>query len=90
MRIGPNSPDLQRISNEAAATPTNAAGKTRAASSEDGDSFPEDTVTISSLALRALQSPDIRHDQVGSLQQSVSNGEYELDPSAIAEAMLHS
>jgi flagellar biosynthesis anti-sigma factor FlgM len=89
MRIGPNSPDLQRISNGTAATPTSAAGKTRPASSEDGDSFPEDTVTITSLALRALQTPDIRHDQVSSLQQSVSNGEYELDPSAIAEAMLH-
>jgi flagellar biosynthesis anti-sigma factor FlgM len=90
MRIGPNSPDLQRISNETAASSTTAAGKTRPASSEDGDSFPEDTVTISSLALRASQTPDIRHDLVGSLQQSVSNGEYQLDPSAIAEAMLHS
>jgi hypothetical protein len=39
--------------------------------------------------LRASQTPDIRHDLVGSLQQSVSNWEYELDPSAIAEAMLH-
>jgi flagellar biosynthesis anti-sigma factor FlgM len=89
MRIGTNSPDLQRIANEAAASSTAAAGKTRPASSEDGDSFPEDTVTISNLALRASQTPDIRHDLVGSLQQSVSNWEYELDPSAIAEAMLH-
>jgi flagellar biosynthesis anti-sigma factor FlgM len=89
MRIGPNSPDLQSVSNETAASSTTAAGKTRPAPSDDGDSFPEDTVTISSLALRALQTPDIRHDQVGSLQQSVSNGEYELDPGAIAEAMLH-
>jgi flagellar biosynthesis anti-sigma factor FlgM len=88
MRIGSNSPDLQSVSNETTATSTTAA-KTRPASGEDGDSFPEDTVTISNLALRASQTPDIRHELVGSLQQSVSNGEYQLDPSAIAEAMLH-
>lgn len=88
MRIGLNSPDLQGVPTETAATSSAAVDKTRPASSEGGDSFPEDTVTISSLAQRALQTPDIRHDQVGSLQQSVSNGQYELDPSAIAEAML--
>jgi flagellar biosynthesis anti-sigma factor FlgM len=90
MRIGLNLPDLQGVSSDTAATSTSAAGKTLPAASEDGDSFPEDTVSISSLALRALQTPDIRQDQVGSLQQSVSNGEYELDPGAIAEAMLYS
>jgi flagellar biosynthesis anti-sigma factor FlgM len=90
MRIGPNSPDLQRVSTETAATSSAAAGKTELPSGAEADSFPEDTVTISSLALRALQTPDIRHDQVAGLQQSVSNGLYELDPGAIAEAMLHS
>jgi flagellar biosynthesis anti-sigma factor FlgM len=88
MRIGLNSTDLQNVSNETATAPTAAPGKPRPASNDNGDSFPEDTVSISSLALRALQTPDVRHDQVGSLQKSVSDGEYELDPSAIAEAML--
>ncbi|HLW87054.1 MAG TPA: flagellar biosynthesis anti-sigma factor FlgM [Terriglobales bacterium] len=88
MRIGLNTPDLQGVSNETAATSTH--GKARPTASAEADSFPEDTVTISSLASRALQTPDIRHDQVGSLQQSVSDGSYELDPSAIAEAVLHS
>jgi flagellar biosynthesis anti-sigma factor FlgM len=87
MRIGLNTPDLHSVSSETATSST-AAGKTRPAAGEDGDSFPEDTVTISSLAARALQTPDVRHDQVASLQQSVSDGQYELDPSAIAEAML--
>ncbi|MFZ0284119.1 MAG: flagellar biosynthesis anti-sigma factor FlgM [Terriglobales bacterium] len=90
MRIGLNSPDLQGVSNQTAATSTAAAGATRPESAEGADSFPEDTVTISSLALQALQTPDVRHDQVASLQQSVSDGQYELDPGAIAEAMLHS
>jgi flagellar biosynthesis anti-sigma factor FlgM len=88
MRIGLNTPDLHSVSNETAESA--AAGKLRALPSEDGDSFPEDTVTISSLASQALQTPDIRHDQVGFLQQSVSSGQYELDPNAIAEAMLGS
>lgn len=89
MRIGLNSPDPQGVSTETAATSSAAAGKTRLACGEHGDSFPEDTVTISSLALRALQTPDIRQDQVASLQQNVADGHYELDPSAIAEAMLY-
>ncbi|MGH9500016.1 MAG: flagellar biosynthesis anti-sigma factor FlgM [Terriglobales bacterium] len=89
MRIGLNSPDLTGVSTETAATSSTAAGKTRPASSEDGDSFPTDTVTISSLAQRAMQTPDIRHDQVSSLQQSVSDGQYRLEPTAIAEAMLY-
>jgi flagellar biosynthesis anti-sigma factor FlgM len=84
MRIGLNTPDLQGVSNDAATS-----GKARPEASEGGDSFPEDTVSISSLALQALQTPDIRHDQVANLQQSVSDGQYALDPSAIAEAMLH-
>jgi flagellar biosynthesis anti-sigma factor FlgM len=89
MRIGLNSPDLQNVSNETATASTAAPGKPRPASGDNADSFPEDTVSISSLSVRALQTPEVRHDQVESLQQSVSHGEYELDPSAIAEAMLH-
>jgi flagellar biosynthesis anti-sigma factor FlgM len=89
MRIGLNTPDLTGVSTDTAATSSAAAGKAHPASSEPGDSFPEDTVSISSLASRALQTPDLRHDQVSSLQQSVSNGDYELDPNAIAEAMLY-
>ena len=85
MRIGLNSSDLQAVSNNA--TPSSA-GKTQPAG-EAGDSFPEDTVTIGGLAMRALQTPEVR-DEVASLQQSVANGQYELDPHAIAEAMLHS
>lgn len=88
MRIGLNSPDLQGVSTETEASSA-AVGKNRPASNEDGDSFPEDTVTIHSLASRALQTPEIRHDQVGSLQQNVADGTYELNPSAIAEAMLY-
>jgi len=88
MRIGLNTPDLQGVSTETTAG-SSAVSKTRRVSGEEGDSFPEDTVTISSLASRALQTPAIRHDQVGGLQQSVADGNYELDPGAIAEAMLH-
>lgn len=88
MRIGLNSPDLQGVSREPAVPSSATASQTRPASAESGDSFPEDTVSISSLALRALQTPQIRQDQVDSLQQKVANGEYELDPSAVAEAIL--
>lgn len=86
MRIGLNSGDVQRIANDAA-TPVSA-GRTREVSGEDGDSVPEDMVTISSLAQQVLQMPEIRQDRVSTLQQSVGEGQYEIDPESIAEAML--
>jgi flagellar biosynthesis anti-sigma factor FlgM len=35
-----------------------------------------------------MSSPEIRQDKVASLQQAVSNGTYQLDPNAIAGAMI--
>jgi flagellar biosynthesis anti-sigma factor FlgM len=83
---GVNSGDVQRIANDT--TVPVSAGRTREVSGEDGDSVPEDMVTISSLAQQALQMPEVRQDRVNTLQQSVSDGEYEVDPESIAEAML--
>jgi len=88
MRIGPNIPDLQDVSTERAEGSTAAASKARAVSSEESESFPEDTVTISSLTNQALQMPEVRQDMVDSLSQSVSSGQYELEPGMIAAAMV--
>ena len=88
MRIGLNATDLQGVSREPAVPSSATASQARSASAENGDGFPEDTVSISSLALRALQTPQIRQDQLDSLQQKVAEGRYELDPSAVAKAIL--
>jgi flagellar biosynthesis anti-sigma factor FlgM len=86
MRIGPNIPDLEGVS---AARTENAssAGKANPAV-EENESFPEDTVTISTLTAKALQMPEVRQDKVDSLRQSVSSGQYQVDPYAIAAAMV--
>jgi len=88
MRIGPNITDLQGIS---AARTENAssASKAHSAAPEEAENYPEDTVTISTLTAKALQMPEVRQDKVDSLRQSVSGGQYEVDPYAIADAMVN-
>jgi flagellar biosynthesis anti-sigma factor FlgM len=45
--------------------------------------------SISSLVSEAMGSPAIRTDKVASLQQLIANGQYKLDPEAIAGAMIN-
>jgi flagellar biosynthesis anti-sigma factor FlgM len=45
--------------------------------------------SIGSLVSEAMSSPAIRADKVSSLQQSIANGQYKLDPEAIAGAMIN-
>jgi flagellar biosynthesis anti-sigma factor FlgM len=87
MRIGLNSPDPQRVSTE---TSTSSAAVRQAgkAPGEDADSFSSDTVTLSALASRALQMPEVRQERVDSLRQSIASGQYEVDAHSIAGAML--
>ncbi len=86
MRIGLNTPNPQPISN--GATATSRGNATQRESVEQGKSLPEDTVTISNLAAQALQTPEIRQAEIERLQESVQTGRYQIDPQAIAEAML--
>lgn len=44
--------------------------------------------SVSALVSQAMASPNIRLDKVQSLQQSLSSGQYQLDPGAIAGAMI--
>jgi len=88
MRIGLNTNDLQGVSGkqDAATSPAVSISSTPV---EGEDSFPEDKVTISSLAMRALQTPEVRQEEVDHLQRSVANGRYQIDSAAIAEAILN-
>jgi len=88
MRIGLNPLDPQRVSTEqtASAAASRQAGKT---SGEDADAFSSDTVSLSALANRALQAPEVRQEKVASLQQSIATGQYRLDAQSIAAAMLN-
>lgn len=56
--------------------------------SEDRTTLSSDTASVSSLVNVAMQSPEIRQDKVASLQQSIANGTYQLDPAKIAASMI--
>jgi anti-sigma28 factor (negative regulator of flagellin synthesis) len=90
MRIGSNISDLQVVSTTRAGTSSAGASKVRKASVEGSDSDPQDRLTITGLTTKALETPEIRQDQLDSLRPMVLSGEYRLDPGMIAGAMLDS
>ncbi len=88
MRIGLNTTDPQLISAEQAKKSSATAPELNAAPVGDKATLVDDKVSLSSLATQALNQPDVRQGLVDSLRQSVASGEYKLDPSAIAGAIL--
>jgi flagellar biosynthesis anti-sigma factor FlgM len=90
MRIGLNITDPQLVSAEQAKKSATAPG-VQSQPSPAGDTATlstRDNVSLSSLATRALSQPEVRQSQVDSLRQSISNGDYQLDPGGIADAIL--
>jgi flagellar biosynthesis anti-sigma factor FlgM len=60
---------------------------------ESSDSTDRTTLTsgsssVDALVSKAMTSPEIRQDLVDQLKQAVNNGQYKLDPGAIASSML--
>jgi flagellar biosynthesis anti-sigma factor FlgM len=53
---------------------------------EDRTTLSGDSVTA--LAARALAAGETRQDKVEALRQAIQNGEYRIEPSKIAEAMI--
>jgi flagellar biosynthesis anti-sigma factor FlgM len=91
MRIELNTTDPQLVAAEQAKkSTTTAAGPTEASAlaGDDKAAAAQDHVTLSSLATQALSQPEVRQSLVESLRQSVSNGDYKLDPTDIAGAIL--
>jgi len=88
MRIGLNTPDPQGIS---AQKPANSAAASDASKmpTEKSEVSLHDATSLSALATRALQTPEVRQDRVDSLRQSIASGQYRLDAKASAEAMLN-
>jgi flagellar biosynthesis anti-sigma factor FlgM len=89
MRIGLNTPDTQSVSTEQAKKPSTAVtNQPEVSSSADKNTLSQDRVTLSALASQALGMPEVRQATVDSLRQSVSSGQYQLDPNDIADAIL--
>jgi flagellar biosynthesis anti-sigma factor FlgM len=47
-----------------------------------------DSVSIGSLAAKALESPAMRQDKIDSLRDAVNSGQYAAEPTKIAAAMV--
>jgi flagellar biosynthesis anti-sigma factor FlgM len=90
MRIDLNNAAASQISPEPNATQVSSANAAVAglAGSADRTSFTSDTASLNSLVGLALGQPEVRDDKVASLQQAISSGSYQLDPSAIAGSMI--
>ncbi len=98
MRIGLNTPDPQSVSAEQASITADQVKKPSTAATNQSQPAPtsesettglsQDRVTLSALASQALGLPEVRQGDVDSLRQSINNGQYKLDPSSIADAIL--
>jgi len=72
--------DSKKVSGESRVTNLNV--------SQDRTTLSSDTVAVSSLVSKAMETSPIRQDKVESLRQSVEQGQYKIEPDKIAEAML--
>ncbi len=55
---------------------------------EDRTTLVSDSYSVQSLTSQALSSPEVRQAKVDALRQSVSGGEYQVDPTKIAGAII--
>jgi flagellar biosynthesis anti-sigma factor FlgM len=69
--------------------------KTGQTSQTSNISSDQDTATLSTasemvsqLTSEALSAPEVRHNKVDALRQAIQNGEYQIDPTAIADTMI--
>ncbi len=90
MRIGLNTNDPQSVS-AAQTTKSSAAATNQLGLAIAGDktTLSQDKVTLSALSTLALGQPGVRQNLVDRLKESINSGQYNLDPNAIADAILN-
>jgi flagellar biosynthesis anti-sigma factor FlgM len=88
MKIGPNSSHFSDISS--LSDPKSGAGSNPVfqVPAEDASSSLTGRTTVESLKGKALAAPEIRASKVDGLRGVISNGQYELDSTAIADSIL--
>jgi flagellar biosynthesis anti-sigma factor FlgM len=90
MRIDLYNSNATELSSDLGSQKVNAekAAQSDPSSTEDRTTLTSDSASVGSLASTALSSPEIRQGLVDSLKQSVSSGQYQLDPDKIASSMV--
>jgi negative regulator of flagellin synthesis FlgM len=87
MRIDLNNLSLNGVEREDKAR--KAGGKAPSAPSvEDKASLSVDTLSVSSLAAKAMAAPEVRQDKVEALRQAIQSGDYKVEPEKIARTIL--
>ncbi len=94
MRIDPSNSAASQLSSDLSSQQVGAqasaqsSAKSRGVSEDDRTTLTSDTTSLASLVTTALSSPEVRQGRVDNLRQAISNGEYQVDPSSIAAAMV--
>jgi flagellar biosynthesis anti-sigma factor FlgM len=91
MKIEVNSPTASQLPTDRGPKAVTSSKVTEAQSAaEDRTTFRSDSASVQSLTSQALNSPEIRQGKVDALRQSVSSGEYTVDATKIAGAIVDS
>jgi flagellar biosynthesis anti-sigma factor FlgM len=69
---------------------TNSSAASNQGATEDRTTFYSDSASVQSLVSQALTSPEFRQDKVDAVRQSISNGQYQADPTKIAAGIIAS
>jgi flagellar biosynthesis anti-sigma factor FlgM len=85
------------VNNLASMLPTALGAQAAEKNNHTTESSTDDRVTLGSrdtqvpsLTAQAMETPEIRQDKVEQIRQAINNGSYNLDPHAIADAMIKS
>lgn len=55
---------------------------------EDKATLTLDRDSVSTLTSQAMEAPETRQDKIEALRQSISTGQYSVDPAQVADAIL--
>lgn len=74
---------------ERSSKPLSSTSNNAASSSISGDrtTFSSGS-SVKSLTSQAMNTPEVRQDKVDALRQSISNGDYKVDPNKIASSIV--
>jgi flagellar biosynthesis anti-sigma factor FlgM len=91
MKIDVNSLTVSTLPADTAAKKVTSGGTTGTQSvTQDTTTFHSDALSVQSLTSEAMKSPEVRQGQVDVLRQSVKSGEYHVDASKTADAIVNS
>ena len=89
MRIGLDAQNTPAVTNEKIKKSSASSANSVPASQLQGTQDSSDVhVSLSALATRAMETPEVRQDKIDALRQSITSGQYQMDPNESAEAML--